>query len=51
MKRVGILHGGVEIRQEEPTPTDEEVAPPLVTCPSQAQARQPPGCRLRIVEF
>jgi hypothetical protein len=50
MKRVGILHGGVEIRQEEPS--DEEVKHETDSGQvAQSPSLQPLGCRLRIVQL
>ena len=64
MKRVGIIHGGVEIRQEEFVNSKDDGpqflvdsnsnAVPTPIRPSQtvsgATSIQPPGMRLRIIE-
>jgi hypothetical protein len=53
MKRVGILHGGVEIRQEDPTDESGQGVKlsPLPHPARRLSSTQPPGCRLRIIEF
>jgi hypothetical protein len=55
MKRVGILHRGVEIRQEELSNGDQGV--PVkhdvhsIQVSDQQSMIQPPGSRFRIVEL